>query len=88
MQKGSYIVWVPGRVGRCYLGLHYNVGYEDHQQKQWTDNQPTHLPENVRSPPCHELNVITEPVVQHISIKLKHTHTHFTFHMQLNLIFV
>ena len=57
----TYIVWVPGGVCGGGLDLNYNVGQKDDQQQQRTDAHPAHLPEQVRTPPSHELNLFTKP---------------------------
>ena len=58
----TYIVRVPCRVLWALLGLNNHIGQKHHQQVQRTDKPPAEPPEDVRSFPSHEEDVVTKAV--------------------------
>ena len=57
----THVVRVPRRVLWVLLCLDNHIGQKHHQQVQRTDKPPAEPPEDVRSFPSHEEDVVTKP---------------------------
>ena len=60
----TYVLGVPGLVGRWRAGQEGNVGHEDGQQQQGAHDLPGRPPVEARPRPSHPGYVITEPAAE------------------------